>query len=203
MEPLSQTPLTFQHRPSWQGVRWNWETGLVCSHAADTVSVHVCEPEYSLCTCQTIWTAGEAQTHWQHDVHCPGSPGSFSPTLIPTTTRPKVCGRLKLTPVCDYWTFVPKASALICCYNSSHSSGKGFEVQHLCWVIRAGSRSFQFIPKVLDGPVKFFHTKLGKVFLCGSGFVRGAVVMLKQDLPQTVAKLEADYCLKYAAILSR
>ncbi len=30
-------------------------------------------------------------------------------------------------------------------------------------------------------PVKSFHTKLGKAFLYGAGFVQGDIVMLKQE----------------------
>ena len=56
--------------------------------------------------------------------------------------------------------------------------------------LRLGSQSpFQFIPKVFDGlevralcrPVKFFHTDLNKLFLCGPRFVHGGTVMLNQE----------------------
>lgn len=46
------------------------------------------------------------------------------------------------------------------------------EVRHWCWLIRPGLNVFHFIPKVLEGvEVKFFHSKLGKQFCYGFGFV--------------------------------
>jgi hypothetical protein len=41
--------------------------------------------------------------------------------------------------------------------------------------------------RVLCRPVKFFHTDLDKPFLYGPHFELEGIVMLKQELPQTVA----------------
>ena len=55
-------------------------------------------------------------------------------------------------------------------------------------MIRPGTQS-KFITKVLDGvevravcePVMFFHTKMGKLFLYGPGFVLGGIVKLRRS----------------------
>ena len=63
-------------------------------------------------------------------------------------------------------------------------------------MIKSDSQSaFHFIPKVLDGaevralcePVQFYHSKLGKQFLYGAGFVHSGNVM-KRENTHTVDK---------------
>ncbi len=124
-----------------------------------------------------------------------------SPTLHKyVATKTKYVDTWTLNPYVIAEHLILKPCALICCYNSLHFSGKAFhsrdllpfshksiiEVHHWCWLMRSGSQSV-FIPKVLDGvevralcrPIKFFHNKLGKLFVYWP--VYGVSVMLKQE----------------------
>ena len=67
---------------------------------------------------------------------------------------------------------------------------------------------FQFIPKVFGGlevralcsPVTFFHTDLDNPFLYGPRFVRGGIVMLKQEM-DIATKLEVQNRLECHCML--
>ena len=73
-------------------------------------------------------------------------------------------------------------------------------------MIRSGS--FQFIPKVLDRvevralcrPVKFFQSKLGKLFLYGDGFVYRGHVKTGEDISQCVATVDKHILLSTLTI---